>query len=126
MPYRKTNPYPFTNDDVVKRLRRKRKEDLVAITCYLAKRLDIVEGGMKEIINATANNPLHPEFFEKFRDIVNTMFGTTMHVMKRYIRFVDGLEEPQVVTFRFEGHCEECGSCESEQPEHDPSDVTIQ
>ena len=127
MPYRKTNPYPFTDDDVVRRLRRKRKEDLVAIVCYLAKRLEITEGAMKELIPTVIQNPVHPDFFERFKDIINTVFGSTMHLMKRYVRFIDGLEAPQVVTFQVaQDECEECsGACEDE-PEHDPSDVTVQ
>ena len=126
MPYRKTNPYPFTDDDVVRRLRNKRKEDLVAIICYISNRLELTDNAMKEIIKAVMEHPIHPGFFDTFKGVVNGTSEANLHLMKKYTRFVDGLESPEVITFKFEADCDECGGHEEDTPEYDPSDVTVQ
>ena len=129
MPYRKTNPYPFTNDDVVRRLRNKRKEDLVAIICYISNRLEITDNVVKEIINAVMEFPIHPAFFEKFRDVINQTSETNLHLMRKYTRFVDGLESPTVISFQVKNPNNEDDCKEREdEPEktYDPSDITVQ
>lgn len=127
MPYRKTNPYPFSEDDVVRRLRNKRKEDLVAIICYISSRLELTDNAMKEVIKAVMECPVHPAFFDIFKGIVNGTSEANLHLMKKYTRFVDGLESPTVISFQIREESNEgnCDSCEDE-PEYDPSDITVQ
>lgn len=118
--------YPFIDSAVVKRLRRKRKEELVAMLCYMTKRAELLDGCIKETIPITLEEPISESFFMRFKEVINKTFGTTLHLIRKYEPFVDGLDSLQVVTFKIT-EVDSCEECEAEDERtYDPSDVTVQ
>ena len=158
MPYKnKKEPlpeYPFVDSAELRRLRKRKKEELVAIVCYLSKRLGAAEDGVRDFIAATAESESQEEYTRRFSDAVRTVIFKTSSLMKRYAGIMPDMvmPPPTIVVHEVSGiaSCDECpareecpnpGECSPEEeseekdeepevetrpaPQYDVSDVNV-
>jgi len=111
--------YPYVGNEETRRLRRKKKEELVALVCFLSKRINILDECVTDIIRSGTNSENGEDFVLGIKKYLNDMLMSTSTVVKKYADSVEEIK-PGADTLIFiadkedEHECSECGECQSD------------